>query len=877
MIDANRKSIDKTRFIKPLDLANNLQGLVRIEPPFERSNQYVPSSRAHTLSLAHFSVQEYLIFYEGFSKRPVVGRFDAALAHTSITRSCFIYLHECSESRMEAWPLKQYAWNYWATHMQAVISCLQGNHIQPYALRLFNEVAFPHLYFNSYDESRFLTNSWLATYREIQSCLPSKQHHDLWKVLEDPTFPENSISLFRDGKEYQGFKSPRAIAEDCLEGPPIQLGLPEEILVTYYPTQQSTKLNHMALLSDPLAIRLLVVLPHTNESSVIECHLCSDSLHNKPKYTALAYSWAPNYRSYGILVNGQSFYVGENLFNALWYLRDRREPRVFWIDAVCINMPDLTERSSQVRLMTEVYGSAEGVCVWLGSTPSGHESIHERGREDEDFEGLREEYLSLSGPTELEDFSDAITQYRRCIAKEATLDLSHLSPMWRGAMQKVLKSIRLTQCKRGRDNWVWKGNQIFDQRFWRSCWIVQEVVVAAKVTVRFGSFTIDWEDIPDVRGLYEFLDAPGTDPELYQTKSDTRRVGDRPYSRYFHLGWVAVETLQQLRTRYQLGQELTLPELLNLTRYHYSSDGRDKIFAIFSLLPKHEKNHKLLQPDYSLSVSDIFTRAAEYIINRYNNLDILSVCHSIPSTCVIKSLNSDEEGSILPHRKKKSDFRSWVPDWTAASGLPMAPGTFSPQQSANFNAGGSSCYFKIETKEQLSALTVRGVTIDRVRRITHLDPDFELQRFVIPNDRRSKMIARQVDPTVYPSNQTLDEVFWRTILTDRWISERGQVSRLPTNYADFLDNIKWERCNLVETAKHRLQNDLLCMRGSISAAGRSLMVPWDAEAGDIIVILIGAKVPFVFRPPGDLEGGYYRLIGEWYLIFYCYPPYGSVC
>ncbi|KAE9366521.1 hypothetical protein N431DRAFT_471571 [Stipitochalara longipes BDJ] len=859
MINSNRKSIDKSRFITSLDLVNNLLGLVRIEPPIQESVQSAPSPGVHTLSLAHFSVQEYLIFYEGFSQRPGIGSFDAALAHTSIAQSCFIYLCECNLSWMETWPLKKYAWNYWAAHIQAVISCLQGIHIQPDALRLFNEVAFPLLYFKLYDESRFSTNSWLATYKEIRNCLPSRLHDDIWKVLKDPTFPEDSISLFRDGREYQGFKPPKVVPEDCIEAAPIQLLTREKIPGTFYQTQQWTKLKHTALLPDPLAIRLVVVLPSSDKHSVIECHLCSDSLHNKLKYTALAYSWALNNMSYGIIVNGQSFYVGENLFNALRNLRDWREPRVFWIDAICINMSDLTERSSQVRLMTEVYGSAEGVCVWLGVD----------NHEYNEYEMLPGQFITPR-LAHLEDFSHAITQYRKYISKgETTLGISHLSPLWRQAMKKVLGSIRDTQYKRRRGNWFWKGNVIFEQRFWRSCWIVQEVVVASKVTVHLGSRTIDWEDIPGVRGFHEFLEAPTMDLVRYQKIGDTRITGGRPSASPFHLGWAAVETLQQLRKRYQSGQELTLPELLNLTRYNYSSDGRDKIFAIFSILSEHEKNHKLLQPDYSLSVSDIFTRAAEYILKRYNNLDILSVCHGIPGTYewAINKPRSDREVSMIQNQNqnRKSDFRSWVPDWTADSGLPMAPGVFSPTQLALFNAGDSSCYFKLDARDQMRALTVKGVTIDRIGAISHMDPDFDLQKLVIPEAHSHALLSRHLDPTLYPPNQTLVEVFWRTILTDRWISEKGDVSRLPPDYSQFLENITWKHWDLVETAKHRLQNDLLCMSSSISEAGRSLMVPWDVEAGDIIVVLNGGKVPFVLRKREDLEGEYYQLVGECYV------------
>ena len=341
------------------------------------------------------------------------------------------------------------------------------------------------------------------------------------------TFPENSISLFQGGKEYQGFKSSQVITKDCLERPPIHLKLSstEKIPRTYYPTRQLTKLRHMALLPDPLAVRLLIVLPSRYKHSIIECHLCSDSLRNKPRYTALAYSWAPNNVSYGIMVNRQSFYVGENLFHALRSLRHWREPRVFWVDAICINMVDLTERSSQVRLMTEVYGSAERVCVWLGDTPNEDRPSDEMEgclpKDTADESAKPEQCIEIAHYAPLSGFSQAINQYEEYISKDTTFGLSHLSSLWRQVMQKVLKSIRNARYKKRRGNWVWKGNEIFDQRFWRSCWIVQEVVVAATVTVRLGSFIIDWEDIPDVRGFYEFLDAPEADSEWYQRKGDT--------------------------------------------------------------------------------------------------------------------------------------------------------------------------------------------------------------------------------------------------------------------------------------------------------------------------------------------------------------------
>jgi hypothetical protein len=219
MIDVARSSVDTTRFISSRDVVNNLLGLVRIEPPLSGLHQPELSRQTHTVSLAHFSVQEYLIFYEGFSQPSGLGRFDAALAQTFIAQSCFIYVSACysdADHGMDIWPLKAYAWTYWAAHAQGAKSSLQEIHInlQPGALRLFNNIAFPLLYSDSRQGEIFFASispSW-AAYDEIRKCLPPEQHEDLLEALQDPTFPEDSISLYKNGKEYQGFKSKKPVS-----------------------------------------------------------------------------------------------------------------------------------------------------------------------------------------------------------------------------------------------------------------------------------------------------------------------------------------------------------------------------------------------------------------------------------------------------------------------------------------------------------------------------------------------------------------------------------------------------------------------------------------------------------------------------------------
>lgn len=51
---------------------------------------------------------------------------------------------------------------------------------------------------------------------------------------------------------------------------------------------------------------------------------------------------------------------------ALKYLRHPDQGRTFWIDAICIDQDDPSERNHQVQMMSRIYTRAKEVCIWLG-------------------------------------------------------------------------------------------------------------------------------------------------------------------------------------------------------------------------------------------------------------------------------------------------------------------------------------------------------------------------------------------------------------------------------------------------------------------------------------------------------------------------------
>lgn len=136
------------------------------------------------------------------------------------------------------------------------------------------------------------------------------------------------------------------------------------------------------LSSENASIRLVVLLAGTIESTV-RITLIHKAFVERPHYEALSYMWGSPDVMKGIELNGIRAFVRENLWSALVRLRDPRQDRVLWIDAICINQENVAERNNQVRLMDYIYRRAQMVLVWLGvdgaALPIGHNFSGKRG------------------------------------------------------------------------------------------------------------------------------------------------------------------------------------------------------------------------------------------------------------------------------------------------------------------------------------------------------------------------------------------------------------------------------------------------------------------------------------------------------------------
>ncbi|KAF2681844.1 HET-domain-containing protein, partial [Lentithecium fluviatile CBS 122367] len=99
----------------------------------------------------------------------------------------------------------------------------------------------------------------------------------------------------------------------------------------------------------------------------IRCELKAFLRATVPPYQALSYMWGQPSPTFKIFINGRTFTVRKNLYDFL--LAARRNSWIstwIWIDQLCINQENLSERASQVQDMGTTYEDAEEVLIWLG-------------------------------------------------------------------------------------------------------------------------------------------------------------------------------------------------------------------------------------------------------------------------------------------------------------------------------------------------------------------------------------------------------------------------------------------------------------------------------------------------------------------------------
>jgi hypothetical protein len=200
-------------------------------------------------------------------------------------------------------------------------------------------------------------------------------------------------------------------------------------------TQASIRLVHLRRKLSPNGL-LRCVITHTTTAS---------------DYVCLSYRWGdadPN-SSCEIILNGKSFYIRQNLFHFLQHVHYTAHPssivfdpcKGFWIDALCINQQNTSERNHQVAQMGSIFSIAKGVILWLGKATSESDRIHCL-LDPDGYEKRAKDWVEV-------EHHDRITIHRRILQND----------------------------------------------YWNRAWVTQEVILAQKAVVLIDDWSFEFSEL----------------------------------------------------------------------------------------------------------------------------------------------------------------------------------------------------------------------------------------------------------------------------------------------------------------------------------------------------------------------------------------------
>lgn len=604
-------------------------------------------------------------------------------------------------------------------------------------------------------------------------------------------------------------------------------------------------------------IRLLTASVDESEPHGLALSLRSVILEDaKGSYIALSYTWGrpeplhldPHYqpdRTWKLKCDGGVIRVRQNLFDFLQQVkRTCSDVASLWIDAVCIDQQNETEKSEQVLRMGQIYASSLHVWIWLGSRPMTSEA---------------RQIIYKFIPAIIKDFKDRDLDRNPDFYRNIDiLDENSSAP--------IIQSI-------GYEKWaMWKSSwrqysAFFDRTWFRRGWTVQEAALQSpdRCSVLVGSDVFPWKLVLSFCRLWE---QSGWDVEMVLSGPEdpsyvymAMRVGAY---HGFHMrvqpGVGAAALKQQWHT--------DCLRLLMRTSNMSVQDPRDHIYAYLGIMLQNKPPcvENSIFPDYTVDDVVVYRTFATVMLQNVPGLGILGLTQT----------HLGRRNSKLP---------SWVPDF---SSLPVSPPERYYNTSKRWRDG-------MNTPEiRGNYLTIRGAQFTSIS-----SPDLLESLFTDPRDRLTAFSLRPGRDV--GSGQCMPETIWRAVFADHWalFDTKDQPLRprirqwllrriwylwhlvgwrepLPQLLGPVTDDdhlVKW--LPTLQEVKSpdvpgrdddfdqtvdmvRSQRELYCATSGHLGVGPRSLCP-----GDQVWILEGGEVPFVLRQNED--GKTYTLLGYMYV------------
>jgi hypothetical protein len=190
--------------------------------------------------------------------------------------------------------------------------------------------------------------------------------------------------------------------------PASETGRTQIIATALTPSEVNPMFPSQPLVGDD-RIRLLKIQPGGPDDPIC-AKMFTVRTSESPAYEALSYTWGDLSRRQRIQIahmsaSGENVvptWVTSNCHAALKRLRKGATgPRTVWVDSICINQTNISERNHQLTLMTQIYESASCVIVYLGNCADGSDEAMDLIREIDipsSYDNGRHDEISLLKP-----------------------------------------------------------------------------------------------------------------------------------------------------------------------------------------------------------------------------------------------------------------------------------------------------------------------------------------------------------------------------------------------------------------------------------------------------------------------------------------------
>ncbi|KAH7320748.1 heterokaryon incompatibility protein-domain-containing protein [Stachybotrys elegans] len=346
------------------------------------------------------------------------------------------------------------------------------------------------------------------------------------------------------------------------------------------------------LSKDKREIRIFTLYPG-QASDPLRGKLSTVLMQNKPTYDALSYVWGPMLFENALIIEGNSpkagspgsnggiIQINKNLMRALKDIRHKRKPRAMWVDMICINQEDVSERGHQVSFMADVYREARRVVIWLdepiipSSAPFKALSRFQRSiYEVKSESGMREKLGSL---------------FRRKVHL-----LDHEEQFW----LPVIK--------------------VLSNAYWRRLWVQQEVYLARKVDCFCRADKVSGEGLLRfVTSLKGVLRDPFYQGKTYRLfESYATEKGPTLFGSYQDGRFYALQT-DKCSARY----ESSLLEIFLNSRKLSSSKREDRVYGLLGISRDYKPGD--IDVNYNLSLEQVYSQVIQHYIKTYGSLVFL--------------------------------------------------------------------------------------------------------------------------------------------------------------------------------------------------------------------------------------------------------------